>query len=88
MSKRSPAWALACIGAMLIGVFLFKPSVAHAVCVVKAEKPTVTRIMGQRAIMAVGARGPDCTEVKLFFVRLRQHRRFWPERLWPRCVSR
>ena len=68
-------------------VFLFKPSVAHARCVV-AEKPTVTRIMGQRAIMAVGARGPVCTEAKMFFVRLRQLRRFWPERLWPRCVSR
>ena len=51
------------VGALLIGV-LFKPSVAHARCVVVAEKPTVKRIMGQRAIMAVGARGPDCTEAK------------------------
>jgi hypothetical protein len=47
---------------------------------VVAEKPTVTRIMGQRAIMAVGACGPDCTEAKMFFVRLRQHRRFWPDK--------
>jgi hypothetical protein len=59
---------------------LFKPSVAHARCVVVAEKPTVKRIMGQRAIMAVGARGPDCTEAKLFSVRLRQHRRLWPDK--------
>jgi len=80
MSKRSPAWGLALHWRFVDRVFLFKPSVAHARCVVVAEKPTVTRIMGQRAIMAVGARGPDCTEAKMFFVRLRQHRRFWPDK--------
>lgn len=59
---------------------MVKPSVVQALCVVKAEKPTVATIMGKRAIMAVGTRGPDCTEAKLFFVRLRQHRRFWPDK--------
>lgn len=80
MSKRRPAWTLACIGALLMGAVSFKPGVAHADCYVVAEKPTVTRIMGKRAIMAVGTRGPDCTEAKIFNVRLQQHRRFWPDK--------
>jgi hypothetical protein len=30
-------------------------------------------------ITAVGRRGPDCTEAKVFYVKLRQHKRFWPD---------
>jgi hypothetical protein len=65
------------------GVFLITlcmVSVAHASCIVYAETPHVARIAGQRAIVAVGVRGTDCKERKLLHVRLRQHRRFWPDK--------
>ena len=59
---------------------MLTPSVAQASCTVNARDPYATRIAGQRAIVAVGVRGTDCKEGKLLFMRLRQHRRFWPDK--------
>ena len=67
-------------GAFLVTLCMLMPNVAQAGCSVYAKDPYATRIAGQRAIMAVGVRGADCKERKLFFVRLREHRRFWPDK--------
>jgi hypothetical protein len=64
-------------GAFLITLCMLTPGVAHASCRVTVKEPYAARIAGQRVIIAVGVRGTDCTERKLLFVRLRQHRRFW-----------
>jgi hypothetical protein len=42
-----------------------------------AEDPVAARIAGQRTILGVGKRGPDCKEKKIVFVRLRHHKRLW-----------
>ena len=67
-------------GAFLITLCMLIPNVAQASCAVYAKDPYATRIAGQRAIMAVGVRGADCKERKLLYVRLREHRRFWPDK--------
>ena len=67
-------------GAFLVTLCMLAPSVAHAGCNVFVKTPYATRIAGQRAIMAVGVRGTDCKERKLFHVRLRQDRFLWPDK--------
>ena len=81
MSRTGLGFAQAAAGgAFLVSVCVLIPTVAQAGCAVHAKDPYATRIAGQRAIMAVGVRGTDCKERKLLFVRLREHRRFWPDK--------
>jgi hypothetical protein len=65
--------------AFLITFCMLMPNVAQAGCSVRAEDPYVART-GRSAIVAVGVRGNDCKERKLLYVRLREHRRFWPDK--------
>jgi hypothetical protein len=81
MSLRGRGFTRAAIGgAFLVTLCMLAPSVAHAACNVFVKTPYSTRIAGQRAIVAVGVRGTDCKERKLFHVRLRQDRFLWPDK--------
>lgn len=81
MSHPNSGLRLAVIGGgALITFGMLLPNVAQAACGAYAKDPYATRIAGQRAIMAVGVRGTDCKERKLLIVRLREHRRFWPDK--------
>jgi hypothetical protein len=59
---------------------MLAPSVAQASCNVFVKTPYATKIAGQRAIRAVGVKGTDCKERKLFHARLRQDRFLWPDK--------
>jgi hypothetical protein len=80
MSHVSRGFARVVVGgAFLVTLCMLVPSAAHAGCSVRAEDPYVART-GRSAIIAVGVRGKDCKERKLLYVRLREHRRFWPDK--------
>jgi hypothetical protein len=68
------------VGVFLVALCMLIPNVAQAGCNVFVKTPYAARIVGQRAIVAVGVRGTDCKERKLFHVRLRQDRFLWPDK--------
>jgi hypothetical protein len=77
MSNHRLELGLAWIGGVFALLLACAPGVAEAACYVTAEDPVVQRIDGQRTIVGVGKRATDCKEKKIFFVRLRHHKRFW-----------
>jgi hypothetical protein len=81
MSKRGLASSLAWIGGGLVAMgFVFSPGSAWASCTVSVEDPLAYRIAGQRTIVGAGKRGTVCKEKKILYVRLREHKRLWPDK--------
>jgi hypothetical protein len=80
MSKRGLGSRSAWAGGAAAMVLAFAPGSAGASCIVKVDDPTVHRTRtGDRIIVGAGVRGTDCKEKKILFVRLRHHRRLWPD---------